>query len=110
MSESPLSRARAGDESAFLELVEPRRRELHLHCYRILGVAAGCRGHRAGDAARGLARAERLRGAGVAPHLAVPDCHESVPERAPRPEAPPAGGTFDARATHAHPNGRADVA
>jgi RNA polymerase sigma-70 factor (ECF subfamily) len=32
-----LSRARAGDESAFQELVAPYRRELHLHCYRILG-------------------------------------------------------------------------
>ena len=32
-----LGRARAGDESAFQELVAPYRRELHLHCYRILG-------------------------------------------------------------------------
>jgi RNA polymerase sigma-70 factor (TIGR02960 family) len=32
-----LARARAGDESAFRELVSPYRRELHLHCYRILG-------------------------------------------------------------------------
>src|SRR5690242_5579197 len=36
-SERALVRARAGDESAFQELVAPYRRELHLHCYRILG-------------------------------------------------------------------------
>ena len=37
MSEDALRRARAGDESAFREVVGPHRRELHLHCYRILG-------------------------------------------------------------------------
>lgn len=37
MIEARLQRARAGDEQAFRELVEPHRRELQLHCYRILG-------------------------------------------------------------------------
>src|ERR671921_1875019 len=37
MSETALTRARAGDETGFRELVDPYRRELQLHCYRILG-------------------------------------------------------------------------
>jgi RNA polymerase sigma-70 factor (TIGR02960 family) len=37
LDEQTLARARAGDEGAFRELTESRRRELQLHCYRILG-------------------------------------------------------------------------
>lgn len=37
MTERTLARARAGDEEAFRSLIDPFRRELELHSYRLLG-------------------------------------------------------------------------
>ena len=89
MTTTALARARAGDGEAFRELTDPYRRELQLHCYRILGSVQDAEDTLQETllaAWRGLGQFEER---ASMRYLAVQDRDQPVPERAARHRPPP---------------------
>ena len=127
-----LDAARDGDEDAFARLIDPHRRELYAHCYRMLGLSADAE-DALQDALLGAWRGlPRVRGPQLAALVAVHDRDQRLPagDRAPtqaraadrlrpaRRPARPAGsaagrvgldravGRLDARRTRRSPDAR----
>src|SRR6201997_5768449 len=101
MTTSALTRARAGDEQAFRELTESHRRELLVHCSRILGSvqdAEDALQETLLSAWRGLDGFEERSSLRAWLYtIATNRCLNALRERSRRPQAAPApDGTFPA--------------
>jgi DNA-directed RNA polymerase specialized sigma24 family protein len=90
-----LARARSEDGRAFGQLVDPFRRELQVHCYRMLGSAQDAEDALQETLLAAWQWSGRVRGTRLVAHLAIPDRDQSLSQRAafgkPSTQVGPAG-------------------
>ena len=95
LGEAVLAPARAGDGQAFGELTDPHRRELLLHCHRIMGSMQGAEDMVQEALLAAWPESGGVRAPRVRARPALPDRDQPPPERAARPIAPPRGAISD---------------
>jgi len=95
LGEAVLAPARAGDGQAFGELTDPYRRELLLHCHRIMGSMQGAEDMVQEALLAAWPESGGVRAPRVRARPALPDRDQPLPERAARPIAPLRGAISD---------------